>query len=461
MRKLSGGIELGDWHRESIECPRLRKAGPGMTVLILVVVAACMPPAVEARDFAQLVFTPHFSLTNPGARSLGLGGAFVALADDATAALANPAGLIQLAKPEVSIEGRYWSYSTPYTATGNVQGSPTGVGLDTELGLRTGISSDDTTGVSFLSLVYPRERWSFAFYRHLYLKFESTAATQGLFIGERPARGRYFDQVARAEALITSYGLSVAARITDSISLGLGVVLYDTDLTMVGSVHRYDNPEDVFGSPTTFHPENLVTTTILAQEDQDLGLTGGFLWSISPSWRLGGKFREGPEVGTGGASLYGPENGLGFPPGYVMEVEHVATAKYPDTYGLGIAFRSPGGRWTAALEWDRITYSEMPKSLELDDQTVDDGDEVHVGGEYVFLGSKPLLALRAGAWLDPEHAMRATSDNPYTRALLRPVGDKMHYAVGFGMAFERFQLDGAIDFSDLVDTISLSAIFSF
>jgi hypothetical protein len=49
---------------------------------------------------AQAGFTTfQFSFSNPGARSMGLGGAFVALADDATAAFANPAGLVQTAVP--------------------------------------------------------------------------------------------------------------------------------------------------------------------------------------------------------------------------------------------------------------------------------------------------------------------------------------------------------------------------
>jgi len=33
--------------------------------------------------------------------------------------------------------------------------------------------------------------------------------------------------------------------------------------------------------------------------------------------------------------------------------------------------------------------------------------------------------------------------------------------LGFGVAFERFQIDVAADFSDLVDTLSVSAIYSF
>jgi hypothetical protein len=34
----------------------------------------------------------QFNFNNPGARALGMGGAFVAVADDATAVIANPAG---------------------------------------------------------------------------------------------------------------------------------------------------------------------------------------------------------------------------------------------------------------------------------------------------------------------------------------------------------------------------------
>ena len=65
-----------------------------MTVLALMGVTR----AVNAQ---QLPSSFQLSLSNPGARSLGFGGAFVAIADDATAAWANPAGLVQLARPEL------------------------------------------------------------------------------------------------------------------------------------------------------------------------------------------------------------------------------------------------------------------------------------------------------------------------------------------------------------------------
>jgi len=47
-----------------------------------------------------------FSMQGAGARAMGLGGAFIALADDATAVSFNPAGLAQMVKPEISFVGR-------------------------------------------------------------------------------------------------------------------------------------------------------------------------------------------------------------------------------------------------------------------------------------------------------------------------------------------------------------------
>ncbi|MGH2670399.1 MAG: UPF0164 family protein, partial [bacterium] len=77
------------------------------TVAIL---AAIATPAAGQEQPA----TFEFSFSNPGARSMGLGGAFAALADDATAAFANPAGLVQLLEPELSAEGRSSSRRTEF-----------------------------------------------------------------------------------------------------------------------------------------------------------------------------------------------------------------------------------------------------------------------------------------------------------------------------------------------------------
>jgi hypothetical protein len=115
--------------------------------------ALCLVPLVSTAQEAPPSL--EFSFSNPGARSMGLGGAFVALADDATAAFANPAGLVQLVRPEISLELRRRRFKTAYTSGGRALGPPTGWGIDTFDGIRTAISEETTSGVSFLSFVYP------------------------------------------------------------------------------------------------------------------------------------------------------------------------------------------------------------------------------------------------------------------------------------------------------------------
>ncbi|MBP6672470.1 MAG: hypothetical protein KA247_04945 [Bacteroidetes bacterium] len=61
--------------------------------------------------------TNDFNITGAGARAEGFGGAFIGLADDATAVVWNPAGLIQLERPEVSVVTRFKSEKAEFTNT--------------------------------------------------------------------------------------------------------------------------------------------------------------------------------------------------------------------------------------------------------------------------------------------------------------------------------------------------------
>ena len=148
--------------------------------------------------------------------------------------------------------------------------------------------------------------------------------------------------------------------------------------------------------------------------------------------------------------------------------------QFPDVYGLGVAYRSADGKLAVSAEWDRVEYSSIFSSFDpvvietLDPDldleitlAADDGTELRLGGEYAFIDLKPVLAIRAGVWLDPDHRFYSTSTDPEHQALFQPGEDEVHFAVGMGMAFESFQIDLAADFSDLVDTFSLSGIYSF
>src|SRR5256885_9004044 len=78
---------------------------------------ATVPLAAQNTDIESLAGL-QFNFGNPGARSLGMGGAFLGLADDASAAEANPAGLTILRKPEISIEARNYLEQQVLTTSG-------------------------------------------------------------------------------------------------------------------------------------------------------------------------------------------------------------------------------------------------------------------------------------------------------------------------------------------------------
>ena len=133
----------------------------------------------------------------------------------------------------------------------------------------------------------------------------------------------------------------------------------------------------------------------------------------------------------------------------------------PDTFGAGLSYRAPDGRLTLSFEWDRVEYSDIVGGPQDDGFLLDDGDELHVGAEYVFRRAPTVLAGRLGAWLDPDHRVGYRGGDYVATALYLPGEDEVHLAAGLGAVFRRLQIDLGIDVSDPVSTVSLSTIYSF
>jgi long-subunit fatty acid transport protein len=440
--------------------PKVTRKNSQNRALAVFLAGALLPTGVMAQ---QAIVPLHFSISDPGARSMGFGGAFVALGDDATAALANPAGLVQLAKPEVSIEGRHWSYSTPFTESGRVEGAPSGNGIDTVDGLRYANSHADIAELSFLSYAHPFESGSIAIFRHQFARHQFFAETQGLFgAGSSCCQPRFIDQRVESELDFLSYGFSAALRVSEDFDLGFGVVYHDTFLVSDSSQYLPDDdsPESRY-LRNSYLPERSLRFQDSGASSSDMTLTAGFLWRASESLSVGWVYRQGFDIKVSGEVRAGQAGDFGVPPGEVIVPDTGVPVEFPDIFGAGIAYRHPDGRFTVSFQWDHIEYSSIPKSLELEDQTADDANEWHIGAEYVFLDSTPIIAMRLGVWLDPDHQLRATSDDPYTRAVLPRGADEMHFSLGLGIATPRFQVDAAADFADNVNTLSLSVIYNF
>jgi long-subunit fatty acid transport protein len=408
----------------------------------------------------ESVLAIEFDFSNPGARSLGLGGAFAGLADDATAAFANPAGLVQPSRPEISVDGRSWHYTTPYISGGRISGDPTGNGLDTTAGLRTGISSETLRGLSFLSFVYPGKRWSLAIYRHQLANFEFSSEVQAL-IRAVPAGGieRFSDQRSSVDFEIVSHGISAGFSVTDRFSLGFGIAHHQGELQSVSELYNATS----FFDPNPFLPEDLAEVDIFAFDSTDWGFNAGLLWEFAELWKLGGFYRQGADFDLEVRSFSGPGGPL--PPGTPL-FSASSPVRMPDVYGLGLSYRSESEAWILGFQWNRVEYATIIESLDTSQlpvtATVDDGDEFHVGAEYVFVQTTPIIAARGGVWYDPDHRLRATEDANEVVTALRPPGeDEIHFAAGVGLVFKKVQLDLGADFSERVDTVSLSLIFKF
>ncbi|MEM7587708.1 MAG: hypothetical protein AAF560_30250 [Acidobacteriota bacterium] len=370
---------------------------------LLVWVAALgllMPLAARAQDPAALF---QFRLANPGARSLGFGGAFAALADDATAAYANPAGLVQLVEPEISAEFRVTVFPSDVTQ-----------------------SDRDATGLGFASFVFPRKNWAVAVYD------SQLAQVDTLFLGQLNL-GPLFSSGTSGSVSVRNQGLAGSYRWNEKFSIGLGVSRFEGEFSAT--------------SELSAEPPLSRFLQIRTDEDQDVTFNAGFLWHFAPGWDLGGFFRQGPSFALASDVVAGPTSEFP-PPTTVLSTRTGIPLDLPNVYGLGVAYETKNGAMTASFEWDHIGPSAG----------FDAAEELHLGLELLVLRTSPVLALRLGLWHDPDRR----ADKSVVTPSLVPMGfDDWHTAIGVGVAFKSLKLDFALDQSDRVDTFSLSMVYVF
>ena len=384
----------------------------------------------------------QFNFSPPGARSLGMGGAFLGRADDATAAYANPAGLTNLFSAEISAEYRNVDFSTEYTSGG------------TTPNVERSTASSDVNNLSYLSYVHPKENWVFAFYRQQFMDFNTTFT--GGEIGLAPTIFTAFSTANTMDMDIVNYGFSLGYRVSDKVSLGASFSYYDFSLN--GQTRRFG-----------LNGGSEVNQQVQYGSDDDWGINVGALFRATDRLSIGLVYRTAPEFDASNENRV--TGGDTFTRAFKFEV--------PDIYGIGFSFQ-PNDNLTLNLDITQVNYSNLappafsvfttsPDADELSAVSklaLDDGTEIRLGLEYV-LSNKP-VALRAGVWQDPEHrfAFKGTPDtsNPfdiYNDALFKEGDDETHVSVGFGVFFEHFQVDVAADFSDIQDTISLSGVYRF
>src|SRR5262245_12951595 len=153
-----------------------------LTLLLLAPVSAALAGdkgLVDSETFSGF----QFNFNNPGARALGMGGAFVAVADDATAVIANPAGLVILQRPELSAEVKFSKFNNNFAAFSNTPGDATGMNY------RSRDFDDSVVTPSFFSFVYPTERLVIAAFVREQINYKSSFETNGVFVQDPVGTG--------------------------------------------------------------------------------------------------------------------------------------------------------------------------------------------------------------------------------------------------------------------------------
>jgi long-chain fatty acid transport protein len=400
-----------------------------------------------------------FNLSAPGARSMGMGGAFLGLADDATAAYTNPAGLTQLVTPEVSAEVRHTSYSIPYANGGSAS-----IGPFSDSNVRSSDSDSSKTNPSYLSVVLPHDRWSFALYRDELVNFSGDFSADGTILGDN--QFETFPLSAHSNLKIINYGASAAYKATDNVSLGIGLSYYDFKINTSIVRSEFDGNDQGIPAGTP------VNQQIQRGSDNSVGVNLGARFVLSEHLSGGLVYRQGGKFDYHASSTVL----LTDPPTVVADLNKVRF-KVPDEYGAGLSWH-PNDNFVLNFDADFIQYSQLTHGIQslfgndaatVSRLSIPNGTEYHLGGEYTFTQMAHPFSVRAGVWHDPRHSIEYKGADPgddigaLGLATLFGVGkgSQTHFSLGGGFAFAKFQIDAAADFSDLTDMFSVSAVYHF
>lgn len=412
-------------------------------------------PVAMAQGLASIPITISSSPipVGSGARAAGVGNAFIALADDATAASWNPAGLIQLERPELSGVGAFFMRRDEY---GDVAHSfETG---DT-LFLQPGTNTTESLDVNFLSLALP-----FHFLRHnvtVSLNYQK----QFDFNRELDLEGRKDfvkpnspDEVlvrtdlrseSKQEGSLYALTPALAIQITPAFSVGVAVNIWSS---MFFRDTAWSSEEREIRTIYVPDGDPLETTVIRSSIKEDfhdftgLNATFGLLWNIRSDFSFGAvvelPFRANMEADLEFTS----HEITGENPAQSYTVNRKIKMDFPISYGVGLAYR-PMDKLTLSLdymrvEWEDFVYwdeSGQKYSVVTGEETDEDGnadvdatDAVRLGVEYLFLYPEAGIAwpIRAGAFYEPEPAKG-------------PPNTFVGFSLGTGVAFERVSFDVA------------------
>lgn len=306
-----------------------------------------------------------------GARAIGMGGAFVAVADDATASSWNPGGLIQLQKPEASA-----AYSIEWKASRRHSRSSS---LEDEK------SKDTISSLNYLSCVYP---------------FTATGRNLVFALNFQKLYDFYknitYDKYEEFHSSGKLYVLSpaLAIQITDNLSFGTTINIWDDWSGYSGweNAHKLIIPEE--------------DINVLEEEEfknfHGLSINLGMLFRITPKLTLGAVYK------TPFRGRFSYINKSSF----AYERCNFKALDLPSIYSLGVSYRISDAltistdvtktQWSKLLWLDEKgekygLFSLDPKNL----FNIEPTYALRLGVEYLKIMERTVIPLRCGIFYDP------------------------------------------------------------
>ena len=405
-------------------------------LFICMVLSGSFPGNPHAQIAQTVTISSSPNPVGSGARALGMGGAFIGVADDATAASWNPGGLIQLETPEISVVGAYnhRTEDTTYAAFPEASG-PQRV---------------STAEINYFSLALPFSLFSknmiFSLnYQHLYdfNKAVSYGFTQTAPAGPPLTLNNLIDY--EQEGALRAISPAFAVQITPKLSFGFTLNFWEDLFEDNGWESNYHQTgAGVFaGFPFTSRVD-------IREKYQMTGFNYniGFLWNMNHTFTLGGVFKS--PLSADLQHEYHYADSITFPTAPAsnssnqVNLTEDETLDMPMSYGLGLAvrlsdaftvdvdiYRTEWGDYTLRRADGTESNPITGKPQNLSD--IGATTQVRLGGEYLVIGEKMVFPVRAGVFYDPEPSEK----NP---------DDFMGFSLGAGIIYKKMVYDVAYQY---------------
>jgi len=433
-----------------------------VTAAVFFFLGACWAMSASslwAQDFLERMEIP--SSANPvgsGARALGMGGAFISIADDATAASWNPGALIQLEKPELSIVLGHVSRIEDNSFGGAPEAN--------------GEESVDFSSLNYLSAAYPftvagRNMIVSLNYQHLY---DFNREWDFMLNSTDPIFTSPIDYHYDQDGGLYALGLAYCVQITPAFSLGMTVNYWGDAIENKWEQSYHQTWQVNLGG---------IGGIMSAVKNDEYEFSGwnanlGFLWRLTGKLTLGGVFKTPFTADIDHkVSL---ENQSTFPtePAYNSTTRTKATydeeLTLPMSYGIGISYRFNDAFTIAAdlyrTQWEDYEYKDAQgrKSSPITGGAAGDVDAttwVRMGAEYAFIGPQYTVPVRAGLFYDPA-PQKGSPDDIYGVSL--GSGIVLYEKFAFDIAYQyRFGSDvgqGTLTGADFSQDISEHTVYS-